>query len=818
MFLLHGVDTGVAARSSCFRGLRLGLVMGASVSSSSEAVASGLSYRAIERLRRLGVWGVIAALLAAVGVVGTVFAARSVSRSDAQRSRQAFTQASTQIASTLRLAIAQEKDLVVSAGVFELDNPNVTNVTFKRWALEQGAFARYPELEGVADIAFVPRSRLRAFEVRAKADPNGPIGPHGVFAIVPAGVRPYYCFIVVSQARGGPSQTPAGTDYCAADPELIKSRGSGQGYDTALSVTQLTKAPLLAIETPLYSSGVIPATIAERRADFLGWTAIIVLPQILLDSALQGHHGIAVALHDTSSSKFLAFTVGHASHGAARMTIDLHDGSTVQTYTVVASAGLFANGNSRAVLVAGVLLSVLLSLLLLVLATGRGRALRMVFQKTEQLSFQAMHDALTGLPNRALVLDRAEQMLARARRAHTPTATMFIDVDGFKAINDTFGHAAGDQFLRIIADRLSSVVRETDTVGRLGGDEFVVLAEGETLFAGPEGVAERLLAVLRQPLELDEAPGRPQSCSVSIGIAVGQRPTADELLRDADLAVYQAKDAGKDRYVIFDEGMRAAAAERIALETDLREALTNDQLYLLYQPTFDLQSQVVTGVEALIRWAHPERGVVEPDLFIPLAEENAMIIPIGRWVLEQACQQAALWHTTGHTIGMSINVSARQLERDQFVSEVQDALTDSGLAPEALTLEITETVLMRDAPAAASRLQGLKALGVRIAIDDFGTGYSSLAYLRQFPVDALKIDRSFITGISSSREASALMHTLIQLGKTLGLETLGEGIEEHAQLEQLKHEDCDSGQGFLFARPLDVETVTRFLERDRSKV
>ena len=252
---------------------------------------------------------------------------------------------------------------------------------------------------------------------------------------------------------------------------------------------------------------------------------------------------------------------------------------------------MFVNGDSRVVLVGGVLLSVVLSMLVLVLATGRGRALRLVSEKTEELSFQAMHDGLTELPNRALVNDRAELMLARARRQHTPTATMFIDVDGFKDINDTFGHAAGDQFLQIIAARLSSVVRETDTVGRLGGDEFVVLVEGETLFAGPELVAERLLAVLRQPFELEGSLGRPQSCSVSIGIAVGQRPTADALLRDADLALYEAKQAGKDRYVMFDESMQTASADRIALETDLGDALAKDQLYLLYQPTFDLQSQ-----------------------------------------------------------------------------------------------------------------------------------------------------------------------------------------------------------------------------------
>jgi EAL domain-containing protein (putative c-di-GMP-specific phosphodiesterase class I) len=260
--------------------------------------------------------------------------------------------------------------------------------------------------------------------------------------------------------------------------------------------------------------------------------------------------------------------------------------------------------------------------------------------------------------------------------------------------------------------------------------------------------------------------------------------------------------------------MQIASADRIALESDLADALAGEQFYLLYQPTFDLPSQAVTGVEALIRWRHPTLGMVAPDVFIPLAEENAMIIPIGRWVLEQACLQAAAWHAEGHHIGLSVNVSGRQLERDEFIADVQDALQISGLEAAALTLEITETVLMRDAEASASQLRALKALGVRLAIDDFGTGYSSLAYLRQFPVDAMKIDRSFISGISSSTEAAALMHTLVGLGKALGLETLGEGIEDQAQLKQLQHEDCDSGQGFFYARPLDVEAITKFLGRN----
>jgi diguanylate cyclase (GGDEF)-like protein len=770
-----------------------------------------------EHVRHLRAWVTVAVLLAIGGVAVTVLSARSVARNDADKSHQAFAQTSSQIASTLRLSIQHEQDLVVSVGAFDLYDPSGSNADYKRWLSELRAFERYPELTGIATIAFIPRAQLPAFEARVENDPSISHGPGDTFKLIPPGVRPYYCLVTRSESEAISGPAPLGVDYCASVPQLIQSRSSGQGYDYAIKLPQVSKA-LLAVETPLYRGGGVPATVAERRGAFVGWIATIVMPSVLLHSALAGHPGVAVALRNSAGSRTLAFTAGHAGPGATSMTLNLNDGSTVQVYEATQGAGVLANGNSGSLLICGVLLSLMLSLLVLILASGRWRAMRIVVEKTKELRFKALHDSLTGLPNRALVMDRADLMLARARRQHTPTATMFIDVDGFKHVNDTFGHAAGDEFLQIIAARLASVVREADTVGRLGGDEFVVLVEGETLFAGPELVAERLLSVLHQPIELDGVAGRPLSASISIGIAVGQRATVDELLRDADLALYKAKQAGKDRFVVFEQSMQIASADRTSLERDLGEALAKNQFYLLYQPTFDLQTQAVTGVEALIRWDHPDRGIVPPDEFIPLADENAMIIPIGRWVLEKACRQGAEWHAAGHTIGVAVNVSARQLERDEFVEEVRSALTASGFEPDSLTLEITETVLMRDAPAAASRLHALKALGVRIAVDDFGTGYSSLAYLRQFPVDALKIDRSFISGISSNREAAALMHTLVQLGKALGLETLGEGIEEHAQLEQLKLEDCDSGQGFLFARPLDVDAVTRFLDGSRTKV
>jgi EAL domain-containing protein (putative c-di-GMP-specific phosphodiesterase class I) len=310
---------------------------------------------------------------------------------------------------------------------------------------------------------------------------------------------------------------------------------------------------------------------------------------------------------------------------------------------------------------------------------------------------------------------------------------------------------------------------------------------------------------------MDGHVGRELALSASIGVAWGMRESADELLRDADLALYQAKAAGKNRYVAFKSAMQTAARDRVELEMDLAGALERGELFLAYQPTFDLQSERINGVEALIRWQHPERGLISPEDFIPLAEEGGLIVPIGAWVLREACRQAAAWHASGHPLGVSVNVSARQLDGDGLLDDVRSALDASGLQPAYLTLEVTETALMRDPEATGSRLHELKRFGVRIAIDDFGTGYSSLAYLRQFPADALKIDRSFINSIAESKQSTAIIHTLVQLGKTLGIETLAEGIEDHNQLEALQREHCDQGQGFLFSRPLPANAVEGFL-------
>ncbi len=447
---------------------------------------------------------------------------------------------------------------------------------------------------------------------------------------------------------------------------------------------------------------------------------------------------------------------------------------------------------------------------------GRARTEAELASRQEELAFMATHDPLTGLPNRTLIVDRGERMLGRARRRQSPVAALFINVDNFTAINDTLGHSLGDELLRAIAARLDGVVRDTDALGRIGGDEFVVLAEEVSMAAGADVIADRLREALRAPFRLESGDGAQLTITASIGIASGVRASAEEFLRDAEIAMHRAKWEGKNRHVLFDSGMQHRVQSRMELEMDLRGALLNNEFFLVYQPTFDLRGMLPTGLETLIRWKRPVSGVVQPNDFIPLLEETGLIVDVGRWVLQQACRQGAAWRDAGHPVGIAVNVSARQLDTDQFVGDVRHALSESSLEPGALTLEITETTLMRNTEETARRLRSIKDLGVRVAIDDFGTGYSSLAHLQRFPVDALKIDRSFISQLSGNPEREALIRTLVQLGKALSIETLAEGIEQQSELTLLRAEGCDSGQGFLFARPLEAGAAEAFLEHWRT--
>jgi diguanylate cyclase (GGDEF)-like protein/PAS domain S-box-containing protein len=422
----------------------------------------------------------------------------------------------------------------------------------------------------------------------------------------------------------------------------------------------------------------------------------------------------------------------------------------------------------------------------------------------------ATHDPLTGLPNRTLILDRIAEMQKRGRRTGGDGAVLFIDLDRFKDVNDSLGHRVGDEVLRKVAIRFQSVLRESDSIGRLGGDEFVVLVEG----SGPgdaEAAAQRLLDELVVPFAVYSA-ARPQlTISASIGIVSGAYASAEDLLMDADVALYEAKAAGRNRAVRFEPHMRGEFRTRIELERDLRLAVAANEFFLVYQPVIQLADGAVRSMEALLRWRRPSGRVVLPDSFIPALEETGLIVEVGAYVLDQACRQARRWADTGFPTAVSVNVSPRQFETDTFVDDVRMALESSGLDSKSLILEMTETTLMRDSRESDLRLATLKDLGVRLAIDDFGTGYSSLAYLQQFPVDIMKIDRVFIANTASEERSIALVHALVAMGNAFGLETVAEGIETTDQFRRLLEEGCCAGQGFFFSRPLEEADAERFL-------
>jgi diguanylate cyclase (GGDEF)-like protein/PAS domain S-box-containing protein len=432
----------------------------------------------------------------------------------------------------------------------------------------------------------------------------------------------------------------------------------------------------------------------------------------------------------------------------------------------------------------------------------------------DELKRQAFHDSLTGLANRALFADRLQHAISRTERAPTAIAVLFVDLDDFKTVNDSMGHSEGDQLLIAVAGRLRTGLRAGDTIARMGGDEFAVLIEDPVDGETPVDVGRRLLAQLEAPFVHG---GKELFVRASIGIATTRSRdyTADEVLRNADVAMYTAKSNGKNRVEVFEPGMHAAALNRLALKGDLERALERGEFTLVYQPIVRLGGGRLSGVEALLRWQHRERGTVGPAEFIPVAEETGLILPLGRWVLEQACAQAASWNRmSAQPITMSVNVSARQLQQPAFAAEVAAVLAATGLAPGLLTLELTESVLMQDAEAATAILVDLKRLGVRLAIDDFGTGYSSLNYLRRFPIDELKIDRSFVSSLDDGPTQSAVVLSILRLSETLNLETVAEGIEEPSQLALLRELGANLGQGYLFARPMDTDAMAALIAAD----
>jgi len=442
----------------------------------------------------------------------------------------------------------------------------------------------------------------------------------------------------------------------------------------------------------------------------------------------------------------------------------------------------------------------------------RGRleeTLRQVTDLKEQLRHQALHDALTGLPNRTLFLDRTRQAVDLAGRSHVWPAVLYIDLDGFKPVNDTYGHDAGDQLLRTVANRIRGCLRPADTAARLGGDEFAILLNGPIDQQGVSRVMARIRSQLDVPVDLGD--GRIATVGMSVGVALGEEGVedADALIRQADIAMYAAKRSGGNDYLFYDPAMGDPKMGRKDAEAELAAAIHNGELRVVYQPLMEMRTGRPIGAEALVRWQHPD-GLRTPDQFIGLAEDTGLITELGVFVLRDACHQAARWVSTvsdDTELLVTVNLSGRQLADPQIVQEVSDALADASLEPRRLVLEITETVLMQDRDAAASTLWQLKALGVRIAIDDFGTGYSSLAYLRRFPIDMLKVAREFVDGLGRDANDDAITRAIVDLAGTLGLLTIAEGIETTQQQQHVAALGCDLAQGYLYSRPVDADVV-----------
>ena len=428
-----------------------------------------------------------------------------------------------------------------------------------------------------------------------------------------------------------------------------------------------------------------------------------------------------------------------------------------------------------------------------------------------EISHMAQHDILTNLPNRTLLQDRLSQAIVTANRNDSRIAILFLDLDGFKHINDSLSHAVGDRLLQLVAKRLLAAVRTSDTVCRLGGDEFVVLLS-EVAHEGDAGVkAGKILSALSAPFEMEQITLR-VTASVGVSTYPEDGRSAELLIRNADLAMYQAKEKGRNNYQFFEKGMNVRAVERQAIEGDLRCALERDEFVMHYQPKIDLKTGEITGVEALLRWQHPVRGLVGPMQFISVAEDCGLMLPIGKWVLRESCRQAKAWQDSGlPLIEMAVNVSSVEFRNDQFLGSISTILKETGLEPGYLELELTESVLMQHAEFSVPVLQKLKAMGVRLAIDDFGTGYSSLSYLRQFPIDTLKVDQSFIHEINADTDEATIISAVINMGCRLKHRVIAEGVETAGQLAFLRAHGCDEGQGYYFARPMPGEETAKLL-------
>jgi len=811
---------------------------------SGSDLGSGAGEERLEKSPRRRSWSFLALAILAIGVIGSLVGGWTEYSSAKRAAKNAFDGRASATAAVLTAQLQHNVDLNALVRTLVVTRPGLTNAEFRAWfKIVNNESSSYPDAVGFGYLERVPKALLPKFVRKLATDPV-PGSPRHWPGVVPAGNQPVYCL-----TRLGvwllPVAFPPSLDVCATadDPALVEAGATGaltplrkattlgqvatyvaiiDGHHVPrLGSDALGRHGLLVLFEPVYRGQAFPTTAAARRRLLTGWTVAMFDGSRLLDSAVPRQDRLQLRLlYEGPGQRPLAVVTAGGRPKPGELTAVTRlgvGGSWILEVTGPPVGGSSPLTQGLVVFLAGLLVTVLLSLLILALSTSRARACDLVDETTTELRRQARHDELTGLPNRWLILDRADQLLARSRRRASIATALFVDLDNFKDVNDTLGHAVGDELLKAVADRLQDSVREGDTVGRLGGDEFVVLLEDDRLPSRGGLVAARILEALRAPFRI-ASQHHPLSITASIGIAMGDRKSAGDLLKDSDVALYRAKSLGKARYVVFESGMGSSVQEQVQLKVDLQLAHTQGQFFLVYQPIMDLVTLEIVGAEALLRWQHPTRGVVAPLEFIPSLESTGLIVEVGRWVLGEACRQAAVWQRQGLELTMNCNISARQLESDDLVQDLQAALQSNRLPPSSLVLEITESTVMKDVTGTVRRLNAFKALGVGVAIDDFGTGYSSLSYIHRFPVDVLKIDRSFVSVIDDTSSASMLVQVIVQLGSELGLEVVAEGIETVPEYEKLLAMTCKSGQGFLFAKPLDPGTFETFVRVGGAKM
>ncbi len=752
---------------------------------------------------RRGVWAAVALLCVVVGVLGSLLGAHAVAKSDAAKTETSFHQGSRAIASTLKLTIQRQEELTVAAATYFAANPKASPAEFAAWVRWARTLRRYPELDAIGLLP-APGAPAHTHTTASTSSTSGEASS----ASTDVSPTP----IEVSSPPAHPASAPV-----HVSPKEQLSRDTGLSIYTPISAGH---RQALAVLTPVYRGDVTPHSVFGRRAASVGWLREVLVPGVALRQVLVGHPGYALSVLYRPDSPTgarpanLLFTSGAPRSGAQSTTIGLHDSWSVTSFGPARSASVYTDGDALALLIGGTLLSVLLGLLVFVLGGGRAPA-RARRAKAPELPHEDLYEALTGLPNRALTLDRAERMVARAGRDSGMLAgALFVDVDRLKDVTEKLGQEASDQLLRIVGERLEGVVRTGDTVGRLGGDEFVVLVESAARGVRLDSLAQRMIEALHKPVELDDF-GPSFVLTASIGVAFGRYATVADLLRDAHLALVSAKAAGKDRYTLFNANMRTVIEGRAVLEAELSTALAEKQFFLLYQPIYDLGTRKVVGLEALIRWQHPAQGVLEAGGFLLLAEETGLIVPIGRWALEEACGRAAAWNVAGHRVGVSVNVSANQLNRDGFATDVRRALQQSGIEPSLLTLEIAETTVMRDLAVVAERLAEIKQLGVSIAIDDFGgSGYARHSDLQRLPLDVLKVDRSTLAASEDEAYRTWLLEAILVVGREASLRVIATGIETSEQMAALQAMGATLAQGSFMGKATPVDAVASLFDAD----